>query len=76
MDAWWPRVSFWRHDASLHREKADVKVLLHEVRHPLPIVGTDNTGLDEKMRLVNHRVEAWHVFWSDYYGEFDGQRQY
>jgi hypothetical protein len=64
-------VSCCRPDASIDRDEADMTVLLHETRHSLPVMTTDNVGLDEKMRLVNHRVEAWHVFWSDYYGKCD-----
>jgi len=44
-------------------------VILHEYRNSLSNVITNDSVVDEKMRLVNHRVEAWQVFWSDYYGQ-------
>jgi hypothetical protein len=43
--------------------------MLHEFKSFLVNPAVGDTVLDEKMRLVNHRVEAWQVFWSDYYGK-------
>jgi hypothetical protein len=42
----------------------------------LHVPGTSRTGLsdaniDNTIRLVNHHVEAWQVYWHDYYGKPD-----
>lgn len=69
MDGLWPLVSFWKPDVSPAIFLTDLIVILHEVRGFTPNGVSGDSTLDEKMRIVNHRVEAWQVFWSDHYGK-------
>jgi UDP-2,3-diacylglucosamine pyrophosphatase LpxH len=46
---------------------ADLEVILHEIGGVSEVL--HDLDSDEKLRLVNHRVESWQVYWNDYYGE-------